>query len=40
MGSVERLQGLEVIFVSTAKNNEQGKALLQALGVPFEKPKA
>jgi len=35
--SVERLQGMEMIFVTSAANNEQGFALLEALGVPFAK---
>lgn len=35
--SVERLQGMEIIFVTTAANNEQGFALLEALGMPFAK---
>jgi len=35
--SVERLQGMEMIFVTTAKTNEHGLALLEALGMPFAK---
>jgi large subunit ribosomal protein L5 len=35
--SVERVQGLEIVFVTTARDNEEGLALLQALGMPFEK---
>lgn len=34
---VERLIGLEVNIVTTAQNNEQGVALLEGLGFPFEK---
>ncbi len=37
LGTVDRLQGLEIIFVNTAKDNIQGLALLKALGMPFEK---
>jgi large subunit ribosomal protein L5 len=36
-GSVERLQGMEIVFVTTAKSKEQGLALLEALGMPFTK---
>lgn len=32
---VERLHGLEVAVVTTAKNREEGLALLKALGFPF-----
>lgn len=35
--SVEKLQGMEMIFVTTAQNNEHGLALLEAMGMPFEK---
>jgi len=34
---VERIQGLEISIVTTAKNNEQGYELLKALGMPFVK---
>ncbi len=34
---IERVQGLEVAIVTTAKNNEEGIALLEALGMPFRK---
>jgi len=37
--SVERLQGMEVVIVTTAKNNQEGLALLEALGMPFAKEK-
>lgn len=36
-GSVERLQGLEIIIVTTAKTDEEGLALLTAFGMPFKK---
>jgi large subunit ribosomal protein L5 len=36
-GSVERLQGMEIVFVTTAKSKEEGLALLEALGMPFTK---
>lgn len=35
--SVERLQGMEIIFVTSAADNEQSFALLEALGMPFAK---
>ena len=34
---VERIQGLEITIVTTAKNNDQGFELLKALGMPFVK---
>lgn len=37
LGSVERLQGMEMIFVTSASDNTQGFALLEALGMPFAK---
>lgn len=36
-GKVERLQGFEVVVVTTAKDNKEGMALLEALGMPFQK---
>jgi len=35
--SVERLQGIEISFVTTAPDNEKGVALLEVLGMPFAK---
>jgi large subunit ribosomal protein L5 len=37
IGTVDKIQGLEIIIVSTAKNKEQGLALLKAFGMPFKK---
>ena len=37
MGQVERVQGMEMIFVTSAPTDEQGLALLEALGIPFTK---
>ncbi|MFA5358790.1 MAG: 50S ribosomal protein L5 [Patescibacteria group bacterium] len=34
---VEKQHGLEVTIITTAKNDEEGFALLSALGVPFKK---
>lgn len=39
LGTVERMQGMEIIFVTSAKNNEDGLALLKAFGMPFVKSK-
>lgn len=38
-GKIERVQGLEITIVTSAKNKEEGFALLEALGMPFEKEK-
>jgi large subunit ribosomal protein L5 len=40
--SVDRLQGMEIVFVMTAKDKKEGFALLEAMGMPFAKeaPKA
>ena len=35
--TVERVQGLEIVFTTTAKNDQEGMALLEALGMPFAK---
>lgn len=35
--SVEKVQGLEMVVVTTATNNADAFALLEALGTPFEK---
>lgn len=34
---IERIKGLEVTFVTTAKNDEEGKKLLEEMGMPFKK---
>lgn len=36
-GKIEKIQGLEVTIVTTAKDNKEGEALLAALGMPFKK---
>ncbi len=38
--SVERLQGMEIVVVTTARTNEEGFALIEALGMPFAKENA
>lgn len=35
--SVERLQGLEIIFVTTARDDKTGIALFESMGMPFVK---
>lgn len=35
--TVDKAQGLEIVMVTTAKNNNDGMALLESLGMPFEK---
>jgi large subunit ribosomal protein L5 len=34
---VNRVRGMDVVIVTTAKTNEEGRALLGGLGMPFEK---
>ena len=34
---VEKIRGFDITFVTTAKTNEEAKALLKALGLPFAK---
>ena len=34
---VTRISGMDITFVTTAKNNEEAYALLEALGMPFKK---
>ena len=34
---VEKIRGFDITFVTTAKSNEEAKALLKALGLPFAK---
>jgi large subunit ribosomal protein L5 len=38
--SVEKLQGMEMVIVTTARTKEEGFALLEALGMPFAKEQA
>ncbi len=39
-GKVDIIQGLEVTIVTTAKNDKDGLALLEMLGMPFQKVKS
>lgn len=34
---IDKIRGLEITITTTAKNDEEGTALLKALGMPFEK---
>jgi len=34
---VEKIRGMDVVFVTTAKTDEEAKELLKALGMPFKK---
>ncbi|MEL6183540.1 MAG: 50S ribosomal protein L5 [Myxococcota bacterium] len=34
---VDRVRGMNICFVTTAENDEHGKALLEAIGVPFRR---
>jgi large subunit ribosomal protein L5 len=34
---VEMVHGMDIAFVTTAKNDEEGKALLRLMGMPFRK---
>lgn len=36
-GKVDKIRGLEISIVTTAKNNEEGMVFLKELGMPFEK---
>ena len=38
-GKVDKIQGLEITIVTTAVNDKEGLALLEALGMPFKKGK-
>ena len=32
---IDRIKGMNITFVTTAKTDEQGRALLKSLGMPF-----
>lgn len=34
---IDKVRGFEITFITTSKTNEEGKALLEGLGIPFEK---
>ena len=33
---IDRIRGMDITVVTTAKNNDEGRALLKALGFPFK----
>ena len=35
---IDRVRGMDITLVTTARTNEEGLALLTALGFPFKKP--
>ncbi len=35
--SIDKIRGFDIVIVTSAKTDEEGKALLEALGVPFRK---
>jgi large subunit ribosomal protein L5 len=37
---IDKLRGMEITIVTSAKNDEQARALLQLLGMPFSKKEA
>jgi large subunit ribosomal protein L5 len=37
---IDKLRGMEVTIVTTAKNDDQARVLLQMLGMPFSKKEA
>ncbi len=34
---VDKIRGMDIVFTTTAKTDEEAKALLEMLGMPFEK---
>ncbi|MCY4414146.1 MAG: 50S ribosomal protein L5 [Alphaproteobacteria bacterium] len=38
--TVDRMRGMQLTFVTTAKTNEEGEALLYEFGLPFKKKRA
>jgi len=34
---IDKLRGLEITIVTTARNDDEGRQLLQMLGMPFRK---
>jgi large subunit ribosomal protein L5 len=36
LDKIDRVRGFDITIVTTAKNNEEGRALLKALGFPFK----
>ncbi len=38
MDKMDKVRGMDITFVTTAKTDEEGRALLQKLGMPFRQP--
>jgi large subunit ribosomal protein L5 len=38
--SVDKVRGMDIIICTTARTDEEGRALLTALGMPFKKPES
>lgn len=36
-GKIDKMRSLQVIIATSAKNNEEGRALLETMGMPFKK---
>ena len=36
---IDRVRGMDITVVTTAKNDDEGRALLKALGFPFKTEK-
>ncbi|MBP5664998.1 MAG: 50S ribosomal protein L5, partial [Clostridia bacterium] len=34
---IDRVRGMDIVFVTTAKTDEEAKELLRLMGIPFEK---
>lgn len=39
MGKVDKIRGLQVVIVTSSRNKEEGKLLLEEMGMPFKKIK-
>ncbi len=37
LDKVDKIKGMNIIFTTTAKTDEEAQALLESLGMPFEK---
>jgi large subunit ribosomal protein L5 len=38
MDKMDKVRGMDITFVTTASTDEEGRALLQKLGMPFRQP--
>ena len=37
LDKVKKIRGMDIVIVTTAKTDQEGRALLQAFGMPFKK---